>query len=203
MPDISVPALNTNTIRTHLVRILHLRYKTACFPWKNEGSGTTLATHWTTHQGPRQRTRRRSTCRHGHAWIGRKAKVIGQKCEKPWGNQGFLAERTGTELLAVFPMILKSSKGTKLVSSETTPFVTDCMRSRLDPRRTKHVAPAFICGHPGTFGNLRLRIRSLTLSRHDSRLQTEILWRTCTVIPGESHGFRLPLEDQQGRLQSY
>jgi hypothetical protein len=80
--DISVPALNTNTIRTHLVRILHLRYKTACFPWKNKGSGTTLATHWTTHQGARQRTRRRSTCRHGHAWIGRKAKAIGQKCEK-------------------------------------------------------------------------------------------------------------------------
>jgi hypothetical protein len=38
-----------------------------------------------------------STCRHGHAWIGRKAKAIGQKCEKPWENQGFLAERTGTE----------------------------------------------------------------------------------------------------------
>jgi len=112
MPDISVPALNTNTIRTYLVRILHLRYKTTCFPWKNEGSGTTLATHWTTHQGPRQRTRRRSTCRHGHAWIGRKAKAIGQKCEKPWENQGFLAERTGTELLAVFPMLFKSSKGT-------------------------------------------------------------------------------------------
>jgi hypothetical protein len=82
---------------TSLVRILHLHYKTTCFPWKNEGSGTTLATHSTTHQGPRQRTRRRSTCRHGHAWIGRKAKAIGQKCEKPSENQGFAAERTGTE----------------------------------------------------------------------------------------------------------
>ena len=28
-----------------------------------------------------------STCRHGHAWIGRKAKAIGQKCEKPKGSQ--------------------------------------------------------------------------------------------------------------------
>jgi hypothetical protein len=30
---------------TQLVRILHLNYKTTCFPWKNEGFGTTLATH--------------------------------------------------------------------------------------------------------------------------------------------------------------
>jgi hypothetical protein len=111
MPDISVPALNTNTIRTYLVRILHLRYKTTCFPWKNEGSETTLATHRTTHQGPRQRTRRRSTCRHGHAWIGRKAKAIGQECEKPCEKQGFSAEWAGTELLGVFQMFLKSSKG--------------------------------------------------------------------------------------------
>jgi hypothetical protein len=47
--------------------------------------------------GPRQRTRRRSTCRHGHAWTCRKAKAIGQKCKKPWKNQGFRAERTGFE----------------------------------------------------------------------------------------------------------
>jgi hypothetical protein len=107
MPDIAVPAMNSTTIRTYLVRILHLRYKTACFPWKNEGSGTTLATQWTTHQGSRQRTRRRSTCRHGHAWIGRKAKAIGPICEKPGENQGFLAERTGRELLGVFPVFLK------------------------------------------------------------------------------------------------
>jgi hypothetical protein len=95
MPDISVPALNTNTIRTHLVRILHLRYKTACFPWKNEGSRTTLATHWTTHQGPRQRTRRRSTCRHGHAWIGRKAKAIGRNAKNPGKTRVF--ERRGQD----------------------------------------------------------------------------------------------------------
>jgi hypothetical protein len=30
-----------------------------------------------------------STCRHGHAWIGRKAKGTSPKCEKPWENQGF------------------------------------------------------------------------------------------------------------------
>ena len=33
------------------------------------------------------------------------------KCENPWGNQGFAAERTGTELLGVFPMVLGSSRG--------------------------------------------------------------------------------------------
>jgi hypothetical protein len=104
MPDIPVLAMNSTTIRTQLVRILHLHYKTTCFPWKNEGLEATLATHRTIHQGARQRTRRRSTCRHGHAWIGRKAKAIGQKCKKPWENQGFLAERTGTELFDVIPM---------------------------------------------------------------------------------------------------
>ena len=30
---------------------------------------------------------------------------------KPWGNQGFAAERTETELMHVFPVLLKSSKG--------------------------------------------------------------------------------------------
>jgi hypothetical protein len=29
--------LNTITIRTQLVRILHLHYKTTCFPWENQG----------------------------------------------------------------------------------------------------------------------------------------------------------------------
>jgi hypothetical protein len=33
----------------------------------------------------------------GATWTCRKAKAIGQKCEKPWENQGFAAERTGTE----------------------------------------------------------------------------------------------------------
>jgi hypothetical protein len=52
-------------------------------------------------------------CKHARAWTCRKAKAIGQKCEKPWGNQGFAAERTGTELLGVLAMFLKSSKGKK------------------------------------------------------------------------------------------
>jgi hypothetical protein len=103
IPGISVSAVNTITIRTHLVRILHLHYKTTCFPWKNEGSRTTLATHWTTHQGPRQRTRRRSTCRHGHAWIGRKAKAIGPIFEKPWENQGFTSGEDRNRTTRKFP----------------------------------------------------------------------------------------------------
>jgi hypothetical protein len=50
---------------------------------------------------------------HRVAWALQKAKAIGQKREKPWENQGFAAERTGTELFDVFPMILKSSKGSR------------------------------------------------------------------------------------------
>jgi hypothetical protein len=50
---------------------------------KNEGCQATLATHWTNHsttyQGPRQRTGRRSTCRHGRAWIGGRGKIVGQR----------------------------------------------------------------------------------------------------------------------------
>jgi hypothetical protein len=61
--------------RNSLVRIQPLHYKTACFPLKNEGSGTTLATHsrdslkcfW----GPRQRTRRRFLQgQHLQEWTG-------------------------------------------------------------------------------------------------------------------------------------
>jgi hypothetical protein len=36
-------------------------------------------------------------CKHARAWTCRKAKAIGQICEKPWENQGFAAERTETE----------------------------------------------------------------------------------------------------------
>jgi hypothetical protein len=34
---------------------------------------------------------------HRVAWALQTAKGTGQKCEKPWENQGFLAERTGFE----------------------------------------------------------------------------------------------------------
>ena len=50
---------------------------------------------------------------HRVAWALQTAKGTSPKCEKSWENQGFLAERTGTELLSVFPMFLKSSKGTR------------------------------------------------------------------------------------------
>jgi hypothetical protein len=41
---------------------------------------------------------------HRVAWALQNSKAIGQKCEKPWENQGFATERTGTELSGVFPM---------------------------------------------------------------------------------------------------
>ncbi len=97
----------------YLVRIVPTSAaKPPAFPRKNEGSEATLTTHKTTHQGARQRTRRRSMCKHARAWTCRKAKAIGQKCEKPWENLWFcstgfrkLTERTGTELFDVFPNV--------------------------------------------------------------------------------------------------
>ena len=170
---------------------------------QNPSDLPTRATRKTTRFGVRDAKYNAAGAMHRVAWALQNSKAIGKKCEKPWENLWFCSGEDRNRTFGCFTVFFQSSKGTKWVSSETTPFVTDCMRSRLDPRRSKHVAPALFCGHPGTFGNLRLPKRSLTQSGHDSRLQTEILWRTCTVIPGESHGFRLPLEDQQGRLQSY
>jgi hypothetical protein len=44
---------------------------------------------------------------HRVAWALQNSKAIGPICEKPWQNQGFRAERTGTELVGVFPVFLK------------------------------------------------------------------------------------------------
>jgi hypothetical protein len=64
----------------------------------------TRATRKTTRFGVRDaKCKRRTTPCTEPAWALQTAKAIGQKCEKPWENQGFLAERTGTELLGVLP----------------------------------------------------------------------------------------------------
>jgi hypothetical protein len=73
---------------------------------------TTRATRKTTRFGVRDAKNNAAGAMHRVAWALQNSKAIGQKCEKPWENQGFAAERTGTELLAVFPMFLESSKGT-------------------------------------------------------------------------------------------
>ena len=91
-----------------IVRILPPLLQNHLFSWKNVGFEANLTTHWTTHQEARQRTRRRSMCKHARAWTCRKAKAIGQKCEKLWENQGFAVERTGTELFYVFLMFFHS-----------------------------------------------------------------------------------------------
>jgi hypothetical protein len=39
------------------------------------------------------------------AWALQNSKAIGRKYEKPWENQGFAAERTGTELSYVLSML--------------------------------------------------------------------------------------------------
>jgi hypothetical protein len=107
MPDIPVLAMNSTTIRTQLVRILHLHYKTTCFPWKNEGLEATLATHRTTHQGARQRTRRRSTCRHGHAWIGIESQSNWPKMQKTLGKPGFFSGEDRNRTFECFPGVFE------------------------------------------------------------------------------------------------
>jgi hypothetical protein len=100
IPDISVAAMNSTTIRTQLVRILHLRYKIACFPWKNEWFTATLATLGTTHQVPRQRTRRRFLSgQHLQAWTcmdsRRKPKQLAANAKNPGETRVY--ERRGQE----------------------------------------------------------------------------------------------------------
>jgi hypothetical protein len=74
---------------------------------------TTRATRKTTRFGERDAKCNAAGAMHRVAWALQTAKGTAQKCEKPWGNQGFLAERTGTELRGVFAMFLKSSRGTE------------------------------------------------------------------------------------------
>jgi hypothetical protein len=74
---------------------------------------TTRATRKTTRFWLRDAKYNAAGAMHRVAWAHQNSKSIGQKCEKPWENQGFAAERTGTELFDVFPMFLSSSKGDK------------------------------------------------------------------------------------------
>jgi hypothetical protein len=58
---------------------------------------TTRATRKTTRFGQREAKCNAAGAMHRVAWALQTAKGTGQKCEKPWENQGFLAERTGFE----------------------------------------------------------------------------------------------------------
>ena len=69
------------------------RSKPHVSPEKHRGFEATLTTHRTTHQGPRQRTRRRSTCRHGHAWIGTESQSNWPKMQKTLVKPGFYQRR--------------------------------------------------------------------------------------------------------------
>jgi len=70
----------------------------------------TLATRKTTRFGVRDAKNNAAGAMHRVAWALQNSKAIGQKCEKPWENQGFAAERTGFELLGVFTIFIGSSK---------------------------------------------------------------------------------------------
>jgi hypothetical protein len=130
IPDISVAAMNSTTIRTQLVRILHLHYKTACFPWKNEWFTATLATHSATHQGPRQRTRR---CflqgQHLQAWTcmdRQESQSNWQEMRKTLGKPGFLSGEDRIRTFGCFPCVLKSFKGNDLLWLTRTTNLLPC-----------------------------------------------------------------------------
>ena len=79
----------------------------------------TRATRKTTRFSVRDAKYNAAGAMHRVAWALQNSKAIGQKCEKPWENQGFAAERTGLELLGVFPTFLRSSRGTQTRFRET------------------------------------------------------------------------------------
>jgi hypothetical protein len=78
---------------------------------QNPSDLATRATRKTTRFGVRDAKYNAAGAMHRVAWALQNSKAIGQICEKPWENQGFAAERTGTELFNVLPMVLKGSKG--------------------------------------------------------------------------------------------
>ena len=79
---------------------------------QNSSDFSTRATRKTTRFGVRDAKYNAAGAMHQVAWALQNSKRTGKKCEKPWENQGFAAERTGTELLDVFPMFLGCSKVT-------------------------------------------------------------------------------------------
>jgi hypothetical protein len=76
----------------------------------------TRATRKTTRFSVRDAKYNAAGAMHRVAWALQNSKGTAQICEKTWENQGFAAERTGTELFDVFPMFFESSKGTKGVT---------------------------------------------------------------------------------------
>jgi hypothetical protein len=68
---------------------------------------TTRATRKTTRFSVRDAKYNAAGAMHRVAWALQNSKATGQECEKPWGNQGFAAERTGIELFDGFPTFLK------------------------------------------------------------------------------------------------
>jgi hypothetical protein len=71
---------------------------------RNPSVLTIRATRKTNRFGVRDAKNNAAGAMHRVAWALQNSKAIGQICEKPWENQGFTAERTGTELSGVFPM---------------------------------------------------------------------------------------------------
>ena len=64
---------------------------------QNPSVSATRATRKTTRFSVRDAKYNAAGAMHRVAWALQNSKAIGQICEKPWENQGFAAERTGTE----------------------------------------------------------------------------------------------------------
>ena len=68
---------------------------------------------------------------HRVAWALQNSKAIGQKREKPWENQGFAAERTGTELFPIFPLFFAAGRKDLLPSDSADPASNEPLRISL------------------------------------------------------------------------
>ena len=77
---------------------------------QNPSDLATRATRKTTRFGVRDAKYNAAGAMHRVAWALQNSQAIDQKCEKPWGNQGFAAERTGAELFPIFPVFFTAGR---------------------------------------------------------------------------------------------
>jgi hypothetical protein len=96
-------------------------------PFKTSSVLATRATRKTTRFSVRDAKYNAAGAMLRAAWAQQNSKATGQKCEKPWENQGFAAERTGTELLGVFSNVLGKFDRCDIsrIGREGDPFESD------------------------------------------------------------------------------
>ena len=114
---------------------------------KNEGSGTTLATHrrltemFLGSKAAHETMISKGAAPAGldmHGWA-QKAKAIGRKCEKPWENQGFTSGEDRNRAFACFPCVFEEFE--RYHSPSTLPLKTT--RNRFPLASVCSVVPTF------------------------------------------------------------